>query len=652
MAKELEIQVQQDHIESLTKSNGINALSELIWNSLDADATEIRINYEKNQIGHYNYISIEDNGNGLSYQMAENVFQKLGGSNKKEDKTSPSGRSYHGKEGKGRYKALALGELVSFESCQQNNENSHNYFNVTISLDNLKKPKISDIQFVNGAKKGFKVTIENINAKTANEIFLNKNDFRELEEKFALYYLRYPYFQIFINNQKIDFDNLIKNQYSETLKIEVGNYFYSFEIKIIEWNFDNKRKTYLCNENGIPFLETNFGIRSNGIPISIFIQSIFIETLHRQNELNLAELNPTLSNVIEKAKVIARDYVRKRLHYYSKEFISELKTANLYPYTEEPKDNVETAKRQVFDIVALQINEYLPTFNEQDDKSKKFILSLVKEALENNTASFQKILTEVIGLPDDKKEELAEILEQTSLENIIDTMRLVTDRLDFLNGLELLIYDPEHSINVKERKHLHKIVVNETWIFGDDYTYGADDLTLKNVLKQYLKYLGREDFEEVVDTQDNSDLETIPDICLWRQYNLGKADCFENLIIELKRPTKDAGFDEKTQIESYATKVSNDSRFPKEKTKWTFILLVRDIKDELKNSVEQAHRRYGHIMETEYVNVFILRWSDIIQAARAKYKYIKDKLDLNFQTNENALSLLREKYKQYLPEDF
>ena len=650
MARELEIKVQQDHIESLTRSSGINAIAELMWNSLDADATEIRINYRTNVLGKYEYITVEDNGHGLSYQLAEDVFQKLGGSDKKEDKTSPGGRIYHGKEGKGRYKAFALGDLVYFDSYKNINKKTSNYFSIAISRDSLKNPEIEDLQILNEEKSGFKVTINNINDKVANEIFL-KDNLRELEEIFASYYLSYPYFQIIVNNRKIDFDNLIKFQQSETIKVSVNNLYYSFEIKIVEWIFDNKKKTYLCNEKGIPFLEKRLGIRSS-LPISIFIQSVFIESLHRQNELNLAELNPFLLDVIEQSKKFAREYARKRLHFYSREFINELKMENLYPYYDNATDNVEIAKRQVFDIVALQINECLPSFSEQDNKSKKLILTLIKEALENDSSSLKKILTEVIGLPDEKKEELAEILEKTSLENIIDTMRLVTNRLDFLNALELLIYDPEHSKKIKERKHLHKIIVKETWIFGEDYTLGADDLTLKNVLKQYLKYLGREDFEEIVNSDDNSDLETIPDVCFWKQYNLGKADYFENLVIELKRPTKDAGFTELTQIDSYASKVSNDTRFPKEKTKWTFMLLVREIKDEIKTKVEQKHRRYGHVTESENVDVFIYRWSDIIQTARAKYKYIRDKLNLNLQTNEDALSLLREKYKQYLPDEF
>lgn len=41
MSKFIDIGVERDHIEAQTKANGITALSELIWNSLDADATEI-----------------------------------------------------------------------------------------------------------------------------------------------------------------------------------------------------------------------------------------------------------------------------------------------------------------------------------------------------------------------------------------------------------------------------------------------------------------------------------------------------------------------------------------------------------------------------------------------------------------------------------
>jgi len=98
-AKGLTIVVEQDHIESLTKANGTTALAELIWNSLDADASEISVDYVSSPINGYESISVTDNGHGLTYFHAEEVFTKLGGSAKRNSTLTPNGRSYHGKEG-------------------------------------------------------------------------------------------------------------------------------------------------------------------------------------------------------------------------------------------------------------------------------------------------------------------------------------------------------------------------------------------------------------------------------------------------------------------------------------------------------------------------------------------------------------------------
>ncbi|WP_276133581.1 ATP-binding protein [Polluticoccus soli] len=651
MSKDLTITVEQDHIESLTRANGITALSELIWNALDADATEVRVNYHKNALGKYEKIVVQDNGHGLEYTKAEEVFKRLGGSQKKSQPTSPNGRPYHGKEGKGRYKSFALGDLVQFESIYSENGSSKT-FNLTIDRNTLRKPILGDLKSLpSKASSSFVVTIHNIDDKVADEAF-RKESRSDLQEKFASYHISYPDFQIVINGQNLEFDNLKRNTFEKDIdEVLIEDKRYTFKIKVIEWNFDNKKKTYLCGDKGIPFKEIALGIRSS-LPISIFIQSDYIEKLHRENKLVLSEMDENVEAIYNEAKKIARNYVRERLHFYSKEFINDLKREKVYPYTDEAVNDVEIAKRQVFDIVALQVNEYLPSFNEQDIASKKLTLMLLKEALESNTSSLQKILAEVVGLPDDKRDELADLLEKTSLENIIDTMKELTDRLTFLRALELLIYDPEHSKSVLERRHLHKIIVKETWVFGDEYTYGADDITLQNVLRQYLKELGREDFEEVVKSEDNSQLQTIPDVCLWKQFSTGAGKSYINLVVELKKPDVDAGFDQLRQIQSYAQKVIKDSRFPKENTKWVFILLTRNIKDEIEPQVGQQHREYGHVTEHSNADVWVLPWGNIIQKAKIRYQYVKDKVNINFSDNENALALLKEKYSEYLPENF
>jgi hypothetical protein len=653
MATTLDLGVERDHIESLTKASGISAISELIWNSIDADSTEIQVNYETDALGGYKSISVEDNGHGLSYDKAKAVFSKLGGSEKKTITQSPKGRSYHGKEGKGRYKSLALGDLITFTSTYRDGD-IHKTFTIKINRESLSNSEISDLrQLPKGqGSSGFTVHIQNVDDKNAEQA-VNIDNRREIEERFASFWINYQDFKIFFNGNEMSFRSLIKNTYEETptphYVIEDVNY--PFSIKIIEWNFDNKKKTYFCNTKGIPFSDINLGIRSS-LPLSVFIESSYIEKLHRENTLNLGELNENLNVVYNDAKKIARKYLKDRLHQYSKEFIDELKRENIYPYNSQPENIVEESARQVFDIVALQVNEYLPSFGEQDKKGKKLTLSLIKEALESGSANLKRILSEVIELPKVKQDELADILEDTSLSCIIDAMTEIKNRLNFLQGLEKLIYDKDLNKQVKERKHLHKIIVRETWIFGDEYTYGVDDVSLKNVLKAYLKeHLQREDFEEIVEGGDNDDLQTIPDVCLWQQYSLGKRGK-ENLVVELKKPTVDAGIKEKGQIEGYAARVASDARFPKEKTRWKFYLITKEIKSELEPLINQKHRKYGHVSEGDNFDVYILRWGDIITDAKLRHEFIKDKLNLTLQDDSEGLEYLRTKYKEYLPDNF
>lgn len=649
MEKIIDLGVEKDHIESLTRANGITALSELIWNSLDADATDISIEYVSNSLGGFESIEVNDNGLGIEYTKAQEVFGRLGGSEKKNNSTSPGGRQYHGKEGKGRYKALALGDLVVFTS-RYKNSSSFKEFTITFDRNNLSHSKFSSLNPLEDedSKSGFNVLIQNVNSDIAQQAFDEKNR-KDLAQKFASYWINYSNFSININGKILEFASLIKNSDETEFLTEKDGITYRFKFKILEWNFDIKKKTYLCNTKGIPFRELNLGIRSN-IPISIFIQSIYIESLHRENKIDLQELDDVMTLAIEESKKFARAYTRKRLHYYSTEFISDLKQKGIYPYKEKPENLVEESKRQVFDIVALQVNEFLPDFENQDVKSKKLTLSLIKEALENDSSSLHKILAEVIDLPKEKRDELVEILEESSLSSVIDTMTEIKNRLKFINGLEELIYNKDLNKNVLERKHLHKILVNETWLFGDEFTYGVDDVTLKNVLKEYLKHLGRADFKEITEGQDNSDLQIIPDVCLWRQFPQGVPGHKTNLIIELKKPTVDAGVEELMQIKLYASRICQDRRFPKEKTKWKFLLVTKDIKSDIESELEQSDRKYGHVISTDLYDVYVLTWGHILNEAKTRYEFIKEKLNLNLMNNDKNLEYLKSKYAEYLPD--
>lgn len=652
MAQTLDVQVQGDHIESLTNVSGSSALMELIWNSLDADATEITINTIENSLG-IESIEIQDNGHGMLYDTALKAFENLGGSSKKIKKISPSKRVYHGEEGKGRYRVFGLGDLVKFKSYY-NNRSESKFFEVEIERSSLKRPQVGDLLTRKAdTLSGVKVIIYNINQKKANKAF-SDSGIKIIEEKLALYYQQYPNFKISVNEKELDFSSYIKNEYEEeiplTVDVEGSKSTHQFKIRIVEWARTCEKKIFYCNEAAIAFAETQLGVHTSGINLSAYLISDYIGTLHRQNSLNVAEIDVVLTGALDASKKIIKKYVRERIHERGSEFLSDLKNKEIYPYKEEPQNEVEKATRQVFDIVALNINEYVPDFSSQQDVSKKLTLTLVKEALENDSSAFQHVITEVLNLPDEKMEDLKDLLETTSLSQVIDTMKEVTDRLRFLYELKIIVMDTLKNKKVLERRHLHKIIEQETWIFSDEYALGASDVNLKNVLKAHLKTLGRDDFESIVDNGNNDSLDEIPDVCLWKQHNNGKHGYFRNLVVELKRPTVKAGSTELSQIKSYASKVSNDSRFEKDKTEWTFILLVNDIKDEILIDCEQENRKFGHVIAKDNLNVFIVKWGHLFNEAEARHQYLKEKLNYNISSDKEGLELLNKRYKEYLPE--
>ena len=109
------IDVQGDFLSKQTHAKPTNALADLIWNSLDADATLVEVKEESYDIGEKRIV-ISDNGTGFKHSEAEVLFRRLGGSWKHQaGETKGKHRFLHGSEGKGRFKAFSLGRVVDWE---------------------------------------------------------------------------------------------------------------------------------------------------------------------------------------------------------------------------------------------------------------------------------------------------------------------------------------------------------------------------------------------------------------------------------------------------------------------------------------------------------------------------------------------------------
>ena len=87
--KTITVQVREDHLETVAKSKPMTAIAELIWNALDAEATEVNVRFQLNELDGLEAIQVADNGTGLHYDDGIMVFQSLGGSWKR-----PNGRTH------------------------------------------------------------------------------------------------------------------------------------------------------------------------------------------------------------------------------------------------------------------------------------------------------------------------------------------------------------------------------------------------------------------------------------------------------------------------------------------------------------------------------------------------------------------------------
>lgn len=131
----------------------------------------------------------------------------------------------------------------------------------------------------------------------------------------------------------------------------------------------------------------------------------------------------------------------------------------------------------------------------------KLAFNLLRQAIETSPTSLRKILEEVIGLPKKTQDELALLLEKISLSAIISASKIVSDRLEFIQGLRSMLFDDPYRSELLERKQLQRLVAANTWLFGEEYFLMNDDESLLNVLRSHLAGAGYQIDDGTIDLQ-------------------------------------------------------------------------------------------------------------------------------------------------------
>lgn len=468
--KTLTVAVKPDHLEKIAVArNPVGAIAELVWNGLDADATEVRVAFEENLLTGTDAIVVADNGIGISADEIEKSFTSLGGSWKlSSNRSRQLRRILHGRGGKGRFKAFALGAVVEWTTVYITDQGPVRQ-TITGRKDDLSRFQVSDpVALPAGTPSGTTVRITEIHSDRNLRTVEYR---RELTEELALYLRQYTDIRVYYDSQVLAPAEILayEAEYEVATNAAESGEALSAKLTVIEWSIPASRSLFLCDMDGFTHDRMSPGIRAPHFQFTAHLRSEYIAKLAADNRLDLAELDPNLRSLVGAARDQLRTHFRSRASALAAEVVSDWRKRGIYPYSGEPQAVADAVQRQVFDVVALNVNAYLPAFAEADDKSQRFQLSLLRQALESSPEAAQRIVGEVLQLPKEKQEELAELLDRTSLSHLISASKVVADRLNFLRGLETLLFDKESKKLLRERSQLHKILEKNTWLFGEQF---------------------------------------------------------------------------------------------------------------------------------------------------------------------------------------
>jgi len=227
---------------------------------------------------------------------------------------------------------------------------------------------------------------------------------------------------------------------------------------------------------------------------------------------------------------------------------------------------------------------------------------------------------------------------------------MVADRLNFINGLETMIFDKELKQTFKERSQLHRILVNNTWIFGEEFALTVDDRSLTEVLRAHLtagmrKILVDEPVKRIGGRQG------IIDLMLSRRVPTIREEELAHLVVELKAPTVVAGSKETEQIRSYAFAVQEDQRFRCVPTRWSFWLVVNDMDEYVRKETHMKEKPEGLLWESDELNistrVWVKTWAQIIHDCRVRLKIFQQALNITAD-KDVGLEYLKKTYARIL----
>lgn len=376
MSRVIRVQAQADHIESLSKAAPLSAVEELVWNALDADAHEIRIDLLTNSLGAVEAVRVSDDGVGIDVLSADSTFGSLGGSWKRSaSETARAHRRLHGRHGRGRFKAFALGGHVEWRTTTTSGGAMTSY---VISGDIESPGQFElDVELQPGPATGTEVFVANVRAN-CDSLLNTVETVQSLAACFALYLKSYPDVRIYFNGLPVTPIVVQKKTADYRITTENGA---EAKLEIIEWKrrFVGSGKIVFAGPDGFELHEQPAGVRTGGASFTAYLVSPRFPALNAENALVMDELNPEVRMYLDAAKKVIKAHFVALGDALASGRKAQWLSEGSYPF--DVNDTSDAAKR--FEKLSMELSDRMESFPELSPSERGIVLNLLKRAMDS-----------------------------------------------------------------------------------------------------------------------------------------------------------------------------------------------------------------------------------------------------------------------------
>ena len=629
---------------SLKKYTALKSICEYIWNGFDAKATQINIETMNNDLGEISCVKISDNGYGIDRELLDNKFTPFFQSEKIYDPNIKQS-DVHGKNGVGRLTFFTFSSLAKWTTVYSQ-ENKNFEYAITIDANDLnhyiadspnvvEMPAGTIVEFFNVKLED--VTIEMIKEQLCKEFCW----FLELNEDKG--------YQIFINNEKLDYTHLILEK--DFVDVEEDGVKPAYSVKIICWKskLAEYSKYYYIDSDGNEKQKENTTYNNKGDSFyhSVYIKSSLFDNFdfNSTSEYEQLDINKNViytkrsNNFLLMMREINQKLFDKRrpfLKNHVSEVVERLEIRSAFPNFDEKDPLLSFRKSQVEEVIScLYMAEPKIFSSSMNKEQRKTFIRLIDLVMERGEVdSLFKILEEVLDMDSNERDELSKILNYASLSNITKTINLLKDRFAAIEDLKQLVFNSELKAN--EVDHIQKMIESHYWIFGEQYNLvTAAEPNFEEALRRYTHHLHKEYEDEGIKHPDK--LKQMDIFAVRQDIN---SDTIDNIVVELKHPNINLGEKQLSQVKKYMSVIMSVDEFNAPNMKWEFYLIGNGfssdkyIDNEINNN--KSHGEKSLVFKVNNYKIYVKTWSELFAEFQIRYNYLLEKLSLKkekFQQN-------------------